>query len=136
MKVFSYPILTVIALIGFAISFYIWNKKSRQKPLVCPMKGNCAAVIHSDYSKFMGVRVEILGMIYYSLICIAYGMLFFFPQLSTSWTLVVLRACSAAAFLFSLYLASVQIFVLKQFCTWCLCSALVSAILFLSVMMR
>jgi uncharacterized membrane protein len=35
------------------------------------------------------------------------------------------------AFLFSLYLIGVQIFILKKGCSWCIVSALISALIFI-----
>ncbi len=126
----SYPVFILVGLAGFFIALYIWRKKSKSAPLVCPMKGNCAAVIHSDYSRFFGVPVESLGLFYYAIVSLGYGALFAFPQLVTPLFQLILLGLTTVAFLFSLYLVFIQTFALRQFCTWCLGSALLCSFIF------
>lgn len=58
---------------GFLVARHIYkHKKPNQTPLVCPLKFDCDTVVHSDYSKVFGIPVEILGMIYYALLSVAY----------------------------------------------------------------
>lgn len=106
--------IAILATAGFMLAAYIHFHKRTARPLVCPIGHQCDAVIHSDYSKFFEVPVEILGMMYYAVIAVSY---FVFPGA------MALRVLTGAAFGFSLYLVSIQLFVLKQWCTWCLCSA-------------
>ncbi len=58
-------------LFGFFVARHIHeHKKVGKKPLVCPMKFDCASVVHSDYSKLLGVPLEVLGMFYYGLVSV------------------------------------------------------------------
>lgn len=117
------PVLIIfIAFFGFCLAVYLFHKKRRkQEHFICPFRGNCTDVIQSDYSKFLGVPVEILGLLYYALIAVGYG--FVIADSIFEWFDVFLLIASAFAFLFSLYLTSIQVFALKKFCTWCLLSA-------------
>lgn len=122
--------LTVtVALGGFALAGYIYKTKAKQENLVCPLDGSCDAVVTSKYSKFVGVPVELLGVLYYGFTTILY-LLFFFQIIpyTTGLSLVsVLLGLSGG--LFSLYLISVQAFTLRQWCTWCVGSAFLSLLI-------
>jgi uncharacterized membrane protein len=115
-------VITILSLAGFIISSYIYKKKKAKTKLVCPMRSNCDTVIHSDYSKILGVRVEFLGMIYYFLTGASYGLLYLTMFYSREVG-IVLFGFSLSAVLFSIYLVSVQAFILKHWCAWCLSSA-------------
>lgn len=123
-------IISILGFCGFWVARYIHkHKKVDEAPLVCPLKFDCHAVVHSDYSKFLGVPLEVYGMLYYTLVCLGYLSLVLVPILPAYgvFTLVLL---SFAAFLFSLYLIFIQIFVLKQGCFWCFISAIISILIF------
>lgn len=115
-------ITELIAIAGFALATYIHFHKRTATPLVCPIGHHCDAVIHSDYSTFIGFPVEVLGMVYYALIVAGYWMF----RAHTAFQIL-----SGAAFGFSLYLVAVQIFVLRQWCTWCLLSAALCTSIFI-----
>jgi uncharacterized membrane protein len=128
-------LIVFLAGTGFILAFFLFNKK-RQKDAVfiCPLRGNCSEVIHSSYSKFLGIPVERLGVAYYFLMLVGYALLVVEPELF-GWMKPYLLIVSSLAFLFSLYLTFIQIVFLRKICTWCLCSAGISmAIFFLSVM--
>lgn len=113
----------LLALAGFVLAFYIYTtKKNNTKALVCPIGGQCDAVVNSKYSKFLGIPVEVMGMFYYGLVIIFYGLRFFSFPLSTE-VLFFATAFSVVAFLFSVYLVLIQAFSIKHWCTWCLFSA-------------
>ncbi len=123
-----HAIIIALGLFGFLLASYIHRKKSAKKKLVCPMRSNCETVIHSDYSKILGVPVEVLGMCYYAFIALSYGV--YHITYTSPIFLIVLSGISLSAVIFSTYLISLQAFVIKQWCTWCLCSAMTSAIIF------
>jgi uncharacterized membrane protein len=124
-------ILCVLGIIGYSIARHIHTKKTQKKPIVCPLRMNCHAVLHSDYSKFMGVPLEVFGMIYYALISLSYLLLVFSPLILPPTFVSILVIFSLGAFIFSLYLIFVQIFILKEGCFWCYISALTSSLIFL-----
>lgn len=129
---YAHIILVIIGLLGFNLANYLYTCKHKKKPLICPMRGNCDFVTTSKYSKFLGIPLEILGMIYYSLVIVIHLSMLFFPVLeSTNETLLGLAA-SSCAFVFSLYLTGIQAFVLKKWCTWCLCSATLCLFIFIT----
>lgn len=125
-------ILMLIGCAGFSLAAYIYHCKHQKKPLVCPLRTECDFVTTSRYSKFLGMPVELLGMCYYGAIVVLHGIVVFYPAI---FNIVIARTSlvvSTAAFIFSLYLISIQAFVLRKWCTWCICSALLCAAIFLT----
>lgn len=123
--------LSILGLAGFALAFYIWDKKQRKNPLVCPLRMRCDLVTTSQYSKFMGIHLEILGMIYYAIVVLFHMLIVVFPHLFTLTTGRIFLVIAGGAFMFSLYLICVQAFILKQWCTWCLFSGAFCILIFL-----
>lgn len=121
-------LISLFGLFGFSLAFYLYSKKKTKKKLICPMRSNCDTVIHSDYSKIMGIPVEVLGMLYYAIIGSSYTIIFILGIWSDQFAIVLLGISMCAA-LFSIYLVSIQAFVVKHWCAWCLCSALTSLLI-------
>src|SRR3989338_7501408 len=112
-------IIFVLGLCGFWVARRIHKHKKANKILVCPVGFDCHAVIHINYSEFMHVPLEIFGMIYYAFLSIFYLFSIF------------LVLITFGAFLFSIYLLWVQIFILKKGCSWCIVSAVICLCIFL-----
>lgn len=123
--------LIFIAVGGFVLSFYIFYIKLGGKQLVCPTGSDCNAVIYSKYSKFFGVPLEYWGMLYYAFIASIYTTLVVSPSSISQSVTFIAFVVTSAAFLFSLYLTAVQGFALKQWCMWCLLSAVFSSVIFI-----
>lgn len=127
----SYVLIIFLAFGGFLIARYIrHHKKNSKESLICPLKANCDTVIHSDYSKLLGIPIEVLGMIYYASLAVVYGLIIIFPGLGTPMFVSSLLFATVCAFVFSIYLTMVQAFILKNWCTWCIISATICASIF------
>lgn len=126
-------ILVALGTIGFFLARFIKNKKKEKKRLVCPLRSDCTTVIHSSYSRFAGLPVERIGMWYYSIVVLFYlTIIFNLPGAELAYDIAIW--ISSIAFAFSIYLVLVQIFKLKQFCFWCLCSAVICLVIFLGTL--
>jgi uncharacterized membrane protein len=122
MHIILINLISLLGLSGLVLSSYIYFKKKKKKKMICPMRSNCDTVIHSDHSKILGIPVELLGMTYYAFI----GLSYVFVSLLGLWSMpvaMILIGVSGSALLFSIYLVSLQAFVIKHWCTWCLFSA-------------
>lgn len=127
------PYLAAIFLsfLGFILAGMIFHKKRKGEVLVCPIgKNTCDSVIHSDYSKIFGIEVAIVGMVYYGLSAFFYAAAISFPWLVTPGVHFIAFLVMLFAIIFTGYLVVVQAAVLRQWCTWCLGSALISTLLF------
>lgn len=117
------------AFAGSALCSYLLINKKNEKPMVCPLKGECKAVMATKYSKFLGIPLEAYGLLYYLFILLAYGLLSIFPEWNNPHINFILLAASFSAFIFSIYLTFIQIVVIKHLCTWCLGSAALSTLI-------
>ncbi|MFB6212723.1 MAG: vitamin K epoxide reductase family protein [Candidatus Magasanikbacteria bacterium] len=124
-----YILVLILSFSGFLLSIYINQKKRGEDKLVCPVGASCKPVIKSKYSKFFGVNLEIWGILYYFSIFVYYSISFAFLDFPLQLDLFVF-GLTFASFLFSLYLTFIQAFVLKEWCSWCLCSAFCSTMIF------
>lgn len=126
----------ILGLCGFWVARHIFqHKKPENEPLVCPMNFDCEAVVHSHFSKFFGIPLEVFGMLYYGFTAFSYFLLVFEPFLVPPVMVGILILLSLSASLFSLYLIGVQIFAIKKGCFWCFISAFISiAILILTLL--
>jgi uncharacterized membrane protein len=115
---------------GFFLARHIHQEKAKGQPLVCPLNSNCHAVVHSKFSTFLNVPMEMWGMWYYGLLFIGYSLMVIYPPMQTPLVVLALVTISSIAFLFSLYLTFIQMFALKEWCTWCLTSAGLCLIIF------
>ncbi len=122
---------TLFSIAGFAVSFYIYRKQQAKKPLMCPRNAPCETVISSPQASTFGVSNTVLGMAYY-----AVTFLFFAIRMGMNSFLadVLLLILTTGGFLFSLYLVGVQHFVIKQWCVWCLGSAVAATAIFLATL--
>lgn len=126
-----YATILLAASGGFGVACYIYYTKNHSGQLVCPVGSNCNVVIKSRYSKFLGVPIEYFGMLYYALIITTYLTAIFASHLVTDLFWSTILILTIGAFLFSLYLLFVQAFLLRQWCIWCLLSAMLSIIIFI-----
>ena len=129
-EIFVRGLMSLLGVSGFFVARLISNHKIKKRPLVCPAGFDCHAVVHSDYSKFLNIRVEVLGMLYYALIAISYFISIFFSGSLPDIFVALVAVSSLGAFVFSGYLIWVQIFVLKKGCSWCFVSASISVAIF------
>ena len=123
--------VATLGLAGFFVARHIHKEKGAGRPLVCPVRFDCDTVVHSDYSKFFGIPVEFFGMIYYALVFFGYMALSFLPEGLPNDLVLGLALISVGAFLFSMYLIYVQIFILKKACSWCFVSAFICICIFI-----
>ena len=119
---------------GFTVAYVIHHHKTKKKPLVCPLRSRCDLVTESKFATFMGMHNEQLGMAYYAIVALLYGVTIFFPAGANSATGFRLILLPAAAFVYSIYLVLLQAFVIQEWCAWCLTSALISVLIFFTAL--
>lgn len=128
-------LIILFGIAGLTVSSYLhFKKKNLSDGMACPMDGSCEDVITSKYSKFLGLDVEILGILYYTTIIVAYTVFLFTPQVAPSWFVFGVLMSSIVAVMFSLYLTFLQAFTLKMWCTWCLISAAFTALILVAAL--
>lgn len=131
-----YILLITLAILGLGLSFYLLKKKSKKEKLICIIGKDCSKVIESKYSQMFGIDNIILGILYYIFIfAVSLSTLIYpaFPTLNLFFIIMLLA--SGIALLFSIYLSFIQVKILKELCEYCLASALINILIFLTIML-
>ena len=107
----------------------VWqhHKKGKQ-PLVCPLNHDCSHVTESRWSTLFYFRNETLGLLYYVAMLVAGLLLFVAPTVIPTLPFWITLA-AGGAFLFSLFLVFLQAWVIRDYCFYCLISALISLLM-------
>lgn len=116
-----------LAFLGLAISAYIHSSKKSNQKLICALGGSCNEVTESKYSRTCGIPNEVGGMVYF-VIVMALAMLSILGigGYSSISVTSVLIALSVIGSLFSVYLLSLQAFVIRKWCEYCITTALIT----------
>lgn len=134
-SVFTASFIT-LAITGIADAGYlVWKHyHNSSKPLVCPLDHDCSKVTESRWSTIFWVRNEVLGLLFYVSMLVAGLIVFFMPVFSLfSFPLSLLIKISAGAgLLFSFFLIWVQLYKIKDYCFYCILSALITLLLFVN----
>ncbi len=128
----SHILVIIFGLLGFITAATIRHKKKIGQPLVCPLNSNCESVVYSSYSKFFGIDVTTLGVGYYGAITTFYIFLFVAGPFLPGWVMVVGFFVTLLAVIFSVYLLIIQFLVIKEWCFWCIVSAIISLMILVS----
>ncbi|EKD32750.1 MAG: Vitamin K epoxide reductase [uncultured bacterium] len=119
--------IALAALVGFSDATYLTVKFFSGDPVGCTLFNGCELVTTSIYSAVFGVPVALFGALYYLLILVCIAI--YADRGSDS----ALRAAAHATWIglaASAYFVSIQVFVLRAYCLYCLFSAFTSTTLF------
>lgn len=120
-----------LALIGLAISAYLFYTYVQEKPIVCLDTG-CETVRESPYSSVFGIPLPAFGLLMYFFVVVAS---FFRTTLENINHILLTRKLifisSALGFLVSAYLTYLEAFIIKAYCSWCVSSAIVVTLIFI-----
>lgn len=125
----------LLSLLGLFVSTYLFLYKTGALGTIACGTGGCETVQLSPQSRFLGVEVALIGMAGYAVI-LAVALAAVQPALASArWPAVALAGLSGGAFLFTLYLKYLELFVIHAICRWCVVSAvLITAIFVLSLL--
>jgi uncharacterized membrane protein len=121
------------SLVGLVVSLYIYRQKKKKVKLICPRESNCEKVVHSTHATTLGMRNEILGILYYGAVGVLYMAVTYMPQLLTAPLVWILVTMTSVGVVFSIYLLALQGLVIRAWCMWCLGSTLATTLLAISL---
>jgi uncharacterized membrane protein len=125
----------LMSLVGVFVSAYLYLYKiGRIGTLACG-SGGCETVQTSEWSRFLGVEVALIGLVGYMLLFGA-GLLALRPALARErWPAALLAGLATGGVLFTLYLTYLELFVIHAICRWCVGSAaIILSILILALL--
>ena len=122
-----------LSLAGLALATYLSVAYLSGAGVACGAGGGCGAVTASEYSRFLGIPVAMLGVGGYAMLLL--GSL---ASLGVTQPPAILRwsiaAVAVLGFAFSAYLTATQAFIIGSYCVYCLTSAsLMTAIMLLTL---
>ncbi|MEK6950368.1 MAG: vitamin K epoxide reductase family protein [Nanoarchaeota archaeon] len=113
---------------GYLVWKHHRSQKTKAAPLVCPLNHDCSTVTESKWSTIFYFRNETLGLLYYVAMFMGGLLLAFAPALIPALPLFLLIG-AGMALLFSFFLVYLQAFIIKDYCFYCLISAIISLLL-------
>ncbi|MCK6579171.1 MAG: hypothetical protein L6Q98_13820 [Anaerolineae bacterium] len=118
--------LPLIALAGMLVAGYLMYVETTLTEAVCGVVGDCNVVQQSAYARVAGVPIGVIGVVGYGLILLVWALK---RWGGTAWADRALFGLALFGTIFSLYLTSLEPFVIGATCVWCLTSAAVMGIL-------
>jgi uncharacterized membrane protein len=110
----------LVALVGAGVAGYLTWAHFSDSSVLCVAGGGCETVQESEYAEIAGIPVALLGLLSYLTVLAL-----------VAWDSVGARLAAAAlafiGFLFSMYLLTLQLFVIDAICMWCLVNDVVVA---------
>lgn len=114
-------------MIGLMDSVYLWYKRCSKRSMVCPLKQDCRSLYNLPQAKFLGIHWDIWGMFYYATLFVLA-----LQAVNIPFESLVLRTLVVVGLIVSGYLLYIQ-YSVKNYCTWCLLSELVTVLLAITI---
>lgn len=119
-------VFMILSAIGIVVASYLVLKTNDPSSVACSIGGGCEKVLSSQYARIFGISVATLGVAWY----IGTLILSWIVYVRRQWTPILFQLWTAGGLAFSLYLLYISKFKVGAFCTWCLSSLVVVALLF------
>jgi uncharacterized membrane protein len=115
----------LMSLLGLFVSSYLYLYKiGRIGTLACGT-GACETVQTSQWSRFAGVEVALIGLAGYALL-FAVALAALQPGFAgRRWPAALLTGLAGVGVLFTIYLTYLELFVIHAICRWCIGSAVI-----------
>lgn len=126
-------LIFVFSLLGLAVSAFLFYEYSLSGPVACPVGQGCNIVRSSPYSSLLGISLPILGILFYLFMS---GLSILRTRNLLDKRLTGLQLLAAlAGFGFGIYLTSLEAFVIKAYCFWCVLSFIISGVILFLVIL-
>ncbi len=125
--------IILIALVGFFASAYLFYTYTTGADLKCGILHGCDTVRVSKWANFYGVPTPFFGLIFY-LFVLSLGIFRAYAPEYKPWLARIMMIILAfAGFAESVILTCIQRFIIQQFCSWCLVSAISASLIFIFI---
>ena len=124
-----YIVAALLALLGIADALYLTIEHVTGQSVKCTIISGCSAVLSSPYAVVAGIPLAAVGgAAYFTVFSLAILALFGYRFAGT-----LLLPLVGAMFLVTVWLIYLQAFVIREFCQYCLLSALITTTLLVVV---
>jgi len=125
-----YILASVLSLLGLADALYLTIEHLTGQTIRCTILSGCSEVLSSQYAVVAGIPLAAIGAAaYFTVFSLAVLSLFGYRIAGKILTPLVI-----AMFFVSVWLFYLQAFVIRQFCQYCLISALITTCLLVLVL--
>jgi uncharacterized membrane protein len=120
-----YTVAALLSLVGLADALYLTIEHVTGQSVRCTIISGCSAVLSSPYAVVAGIPLAAVGAAaYFTVFSLAILTLFGYPRAA-----ILVRAMVITMFAISVWLMYLQAFVIREFCQYCLLSALITTAL-------
>jgi uncharacterized membrane protein len=119
----AFALLFTLSAIGMSETAYLIRKWIAAEQPLCPFGEQCTVVLTSKYNKLFIIPNDVLGLLFYTFICLVAALLVIGVGPLLFWKRIFQLAV-AVGMLLSLYFTYLQWRVIRAWCFWCLMSAL------------
>jgi uncharacterized membrane protein len=124
-----YAVAALLSLVGLADALYLTIEHVTGQSVRCTIVSGCSEVLSSPYAVMAGIPLAAIGAAaYFTVFSLAILTLFGYPKVG-----MLLTALVITMFGVSLWLIYLQAFVIREFCQYCLLSALITTALLVVV---
>lgn len=127
----SNRLVFIFSLLGFLVAFYLLYEYNFNGQFICPTGTGCDIVRASPYSKFLGISIPILGVLFYLVMALLSIIHSHDLPKKLVRKLKLLIAVSGVGF--GAYLTYLEAFAIKAFCFWCVTSFIISVAILISI---
>ena len=121
----KYDIIIILAVLGFGNSVYLATAHYLGFVVPCDLTHGCEIVLNSKYASLFGLPLSVWGSVYFITVIISALL----ANHYLAWRKILTTLLSLGA-LSSLVLLSIQFFVIKKICQYCLTVDLLNIVLF------
>lgn len=126
--------IAVLALAGLFVSLYLYLYKIGVYGELQCGSGGCETVQASPYAVLLGQPVALYGILGYAAL-FAVALAGLQPRFAARrWPTMALAAMATLGFAFTVYLTALEMFVIHAWCRWCLGSAAIITLLWLTAL--
>jgi uncharacterized membrane protein len=127
-----YKLIIAFSLIGTVIASYLAYYYIYGTPVPCTTHG-CDIVRQSQYTKLFGISMPLYGVAFY--LTFALGGLLALLHKKVPYHDLLLKIAGLWGFAFSLYLTYLEAYVIEAWCIWCVASAIIATLLFITTLL-
>ncbi|MGH7590263.1 MAG: vitamin K epoxide reductase family protein [Gemmatimonadales bacterium] len=120
----------LLSLVGFFVALYLYLYKLGFIGTLACGTGGCETVQMSPWSRFLGVDVALFGVLGYALLLALVLVSLQAGGDRRHWSDRLILLGSGAGVLFTVYLTSLELFVIHAICRWCVGSAVIITAIF------
>lgn len=124
-----------LSLVGVFVASYLYLYKIGKIGTMACGTGGCETVQTSEWARLFGVEVSLIGLLGYLALLVVALIGLQPPFAHRRGVAILLVAMSGLGFLFALYLTGLELFVIHAICRWCVVSAVIITLVFVTALL-